>query len=151
MIYLVDTNVLLRFADRTDPLRPALRSAIHSLRADGHVLQATSQNFAEFWNAATRPADKNGWGLTAESADRWLRLVEHIFRLLPDSPTIYPEWRRLVVAFGVSGVKVYDARLVATMLVYGITHIVTLNPTDFSRYASIGIVAVDPRTLVPAP
>jgi len=91
------------------------------------------------------------WGLTPESADRWLRFVERIFRLLPDSPTIYPEWRRLVVAFGVSGVKVYDARLVAAMLVYGITHIVTLNPADFARYASIGIVAVDPRTLAPAP
>ena len=151
MIYLVDTNVLLRFADRTDSLRPAVRSAIRALRAEGHVLQATSQNFAEFWNAATRPADKNGWGLTPESADRWLRFVERIFRLLPDSPTIYPEWRRLVVAFGVSGVKVYDARLVAAMLVYGITHIVTLNPADFARYASIGIVAVDPRTLAPAP
>ncbi len=151
MTYLVDTNVLLRFADRLDPLRPVVRSAIRALRADGHVLQATPQNFAEFWNAATRPADKNGWSLTPRSADRWLRCVERIFRLLPDSASVYPEWRRLVVAFGVSGVKVYDARLVAAMVVCGITHIVTLNPADFTRYASIGIVAVAPRALAPTP
>lgn len=149
MIYLVDTNVLLRFADRIDPLRPTVRSAIRSLRSEGHVLHSTSQNFAEFWNAATRPADKNGWGLAPKSADRWLRSVERIFRLLPDSIAVYPEWRRLVVDFSVSGVKVHDARLVATMIAYDITHILTFNPVDFSRYASIGIVAIDPRTLVP--
>lgn len=34
-----------------------------------------------------------------------------------------PEWRRLVVNYGVSGVQVHDARLVATMLVHDVTHI----------------------------
>jgi len=147
VIYLVDTNVLLRFADRIDPLRATVCNAIRALRADGHVLRSTSQNFAEFWSAATRPADKNGWGLTPKSADRWLRCVERIFPLLPDSASACAEWRRLLVAFGVSGVKVHDARLVAVMIDYGITHILTLNAADFARYVSIGIVAVGPRTL----
>ena len=51
------------------------------------------------------------------------------------SPAIYAEWRQLIVAFGVSGAKVHDARLVATMRVHAVTHILTLNTADFTRYA----------------
>jgi predicted nucleic acid-binding protein len=146
VFYLVDTNVLLRLADRAHPLHPAARAAVRKLRGAGHTLRATSQNFVEFWNAATRPASKNGFGLTPVGADQRLRLVERVFPRLPDDPGIYPEWRRLVLSFGVSGVQVHDARLVAAMRVYGTTHILTWNTADFARYAPLGIVAVDPGT-----
>jgi predicted nucleic acid-binding protein len=145
--YLVDTNILLRFADRMHPLHPTIRAAVRKLRSSGVRLQAASQNFAEFWNVATRPAARNGFGLTPEEADRRLRILERLFPLLPDSPAVYPEWRRLIVAFGVSGVQVHDARLVAAMRANGIARILTLNPSDFARYAPEGIVAADPTTL----
>jgi predicted nucleic acid-binding protein len=51
------------------------------------------------------------------------------------------------VQFGVSGVAVHDARLVATMLVHNVTHILTFNTSDFARYASEGVVAVDPNSV----
>ena|SRR5437016_5382800 len=143
----MDTNVLLRFADRTHPLHPRVRAAVRTLRAEGHRLQATSQNCVEFWNVATRPVDKNGLGLAPAEADRLLRLVERLFSVLPDLPAVYPQWRQLVVAFGVSGVQVHDACLVAAMRVHSVTHILTFNVIDFVRYAALGIVAVDPLTL----
>ncbi|MEH2323571.1 MAG: type II toxin-antitoxin system VapC family toxin [Nostoc sp.] len=147
MVYLIDTNILLRFVDRTHPLHPTIRTAIRKLRRDRHTLQITAQNCVEFWNVATRPATKNGFGLTPTDADRLLRLIERLFPLLPDMPTIYPEWRKLVVAFSVSGVQVHDARLVANMKVNSMMHILTLNTKDFIRYASEGIVAVNPTIL----
>ena len=121
--------------------------AVRTLRAEGHRLRATSQNCVEFWNVATRPADRNGLGLEPADADRLLRLVERLFPVLPDVPAVYPQWRQLVVAFGVSGVQVHDARLVAAMTVHGVSHILTFNVADFVRYATLGIVAVDPFTL----
>jgi hypothetical protein len=63
---------------------------------------------------------------------------------LPDAPSLYPEWRRLVVAYGVSGVQVHDARLVAAMNASRLTHILTFNTVDFARYAPEGIIAIDP-------
>ena len=147
MEYLVDTNVLLRFADRNHPLHPILRAAVRKLRLDGHKLQVTPQNCVEFWNVATRPTTRNGFGLTPAEADRLLRLIERLFPLLPDVPTVYSEWRRLVIAFSVSGVQVHDARLVAAMKSNGVTNILTFNTADFVRYASEGIVAVDPTTI----
>jgi predicted nucleic acid-binding protein len=147
VLYLADTNVLLRFAERTQPLHPLIRRAVRTLRSGGHALRAASQNFVEFWHVATRPVARNGLGLSLADAERLLRLVERVFVLLPDDPGVYSEWRQLVIAFGVSGAQVYDARLVATMRVHGLTHILTWNTADFSRYAPLGIVAVDPATV----
>ena len=59
---------------------------------------------------------------------------------------MHVEWRRLVVRHAVTGVKVHDARLVAAMLVHGVSNILTLNDRDFARYA--GISAVNPRAAV---
>jgi len=147
VIYLANTNVLLRFADRTHSVHPTIRAAVRKLRTSGHKVRATPQNFVEFWNVATRPIERNGFGLVPATADRLLRLVERLFPLLPDSPAIYTEWRRLVVAFGVSGIQVHDARIAAAMIVHGVTHILTFNTTDFARYGTKGIVAVDPTTV----
>ena len=147
MDYLVDTNVLLRAGPRNDPLRARLRAAVRKLRRGGHRLRAAPQNFVEFWNVATRPVSRNGFGFSPGAADRRLRRMEQLFPLLPAAPAFYREWRRLVVAYGVSGVQVHDAHLVAAMRVYGINHILTLNTADFARYAPEGVVAVDPRTV----
>jgi predicted nucleic acid-binding protein len=147
VIYLVDTNVVLRIGPRPDPLRVAVRAAVRKLRGRGHSLVVTPQNLVEFWNVATRPVAHNGFGFSPAAADRRLRRVERLFPALPDSALVYPEWRRLVVAYRVSGVQVHDARLVAFMRIYGVDHILTLNTADFARYAAEGVVAVDPRTV----
>jgi len=117
------------------------------LRQDEHQLQIASQNCIEFWNVATGPLERNGFGLTPPEAARLLKLIERLFPVLPDSSEVYKEWRRLVVDFSVSGVQVHDARLVASMKVNDISHILTLNVEDFKRYISEGITAVTPGTV----
>lgn len=147
MIYLADTNFLLRFVDRSNLLNPIIRSARKKLRANNDELVTTPQNCIELWNVATRPVARNGLGLTPIDAERMLRLIERLFPLISDSPAVYPEWRRLVATFGVSGVQVHDARIVAYMKTNNITHILTFNGKDFMRYASEGIIVVDPATI----
>lgn len=49
----------------------------------------------------------------------------------------------MVVEHEISGIQVYDARLVAAMLVHSVKHILTFNDKDFSRYK--GIKAAHPR------
>lgn len=144
MRYLADTNVVLRFANRQDPLHPMMRTAIRKLRGNKDEVCIVPQNCIEFWNVATRPATRNGYGLSVTETDKALRLVERVFTMLPEQAAVYGEWRTLVQQVNVAGVKVHDARLVAMMRVYGITHILTVNIADFARYASIGIVALHP-------
>ncbi|HZP82283.1 MAG TPA: PIN domain-containing protein [Chthonomonadaceae bacterium] len=142
--YLIDTNVLLRRIDLNSPQRPIARRALRILRAQGHTLCITPQNVIEFWNVATRPTTaRGGLGLDTTLADRKVQPLERIFTLLSDLPTIYSEWRRIVVAHAVQGVQVHDARLVAAMTVHGVSHILTFNADDFACYP--GIAAVNPH------
>jgi predicted nucleic acid-binding protein len=142
---LVDTNVLLRIPKRSDPNHLAVDSAISKLIIQGTTLYYTHQNIAELWNTMTRPPSRNGFGLTVQDADREVALIESGMELLPDSAAVYREWRRIVVQYGVSGVQVHDARLVAAMYTHGISHILTLNGSDFSRFS--GLTAVHPATV----
>jgi predicted nucleic acid-binding protein len=57
-----------------------------------------------------------------------------------ESPEVYQEWKRLVVANNVSGVQVHDARLVAAMSVHAIKRILTFNVDDFARYTDVEII-----------
>jgi hypothetical protein len=59
---LLDSNILLRISKSDDPQHPAISRALHALFAPGVRLCYTSQTLGEFWNASTRPFDKNGFG-----------------------------------------------------------------------------------------
>jgi len=74
--HLIDTNILLRIARRDDPDHAVVDVALARLSEAGTVLYYTHQNIAEFWNVATRPADRNGFGLTPADADREIRTIE---------------------------------------------------------------------------
>ncbi|HXF39312.1 MAG TPA: type II toxin-antitoxin system VapC family toxin [Blastocatellia bacterium] len=112
--------------------------AVQKLRSRNEILCFTPQVLSEFWNVCTRPASaRDGLGLSTTQTDRKARLVERYFRLLHDSLVTFQQWRRIVVAHSVMGVEVDDAKLVASMNVYGLTHLVTFNLTDFKRYPAI--------------
>src|SRR5713101_7161949 len=84
--YLVDSNVLLRWVKPDHSDYPAIVSATDAiLRHDG-ILCYTSQNVAEFWNACTRPVDRNGYGLSPQESDHRARFFEEQLRLLLDRP-----------------------------------------------------------------
>jgi predicted nucleic acid-binding protein len=142
---LVDTNILLRIARRFDPQHNLVDTALVRLAAQGTTFHYTHQNIAELWNVMTRPVTRNGFGLTVAEAEREVRVIEAGMSLLTDSATVYREWRRIVLQYGVSGVHVHDARLAAAMYVHGTGHILTLNVTDFSRFS--GLTAIHPNTV----
>jgi predicted nucleic acid-binding protein len=147
MDYLVDTNILLRIANRNNPQHVVTRTAIRILRERNDRLYVTMQNVVEFWNVATRPIANNGFDLSIDEARQRLRVLERLFTLLTDDSAVYQEWRRLVVAYNVRGVQVHDARLAAAMRAKNIAHILTFNTKDFARYAPDGIVAVHPANV----
>jgi predicted nucleic acid-binding protein len=131
MSILADTNILLR---RTQPDHPSHTVAVESvakLLAAGEPVYFTLQNISEFWNVATRPAPNNGLGFSVALVMAEIEKIERFLTLLPDSPAVYGEWKRLVVQHGVLGSKVHDAKLVATMNIHGVRRILTVNTGDF--------------------
>jgi len=140
MAHLADTNILLRSAQPAHPMHADAVAAVETLLNRGEAVCILPQNIVEFWAVATRPAQQNGLGLTSTEADQEVVRLEAFLTLLPETSAVYSRWRQLVVAHGVSGVQVHDARLVAAMLTPGLTHILTFNTQDFRRYTSITVV-----------
>jgi predicted nucleic acid-binding protein len=139
----VDTNVLVGAIQTFDlQLRATARRAVKSLYRQGEQLLCLPQNLVEFWNASTRPATANGLGFAPEQAARYVDRFQTLLRLLPDTPEIFPAWRQLVLQYRVSGIQVYDARIVAAMTVYQVNTILTFDLDDFKRYT--GIIVVHP-------
>src|SRR6202049_4932071 len=142
---LVETNILLRATRRADPRHQIASTSLARLANQGTLLYYTPQNIAELWNTMTRPVARNELGLNAAEADREVRAIENGMILLPDNEVIYREWRRVIVQHGVLGVQVHDARLAASMMVHGVTNILTFNVTDFSRFT--GLAALHPSNV----
>lgn len=140
---LVDTNILLRATRRADPQYKIVDAALAHLAEQRTTLYYTHQNIAELWNAMTRPVERNGLGLSPEEADCEVRAVESGMNLLADSEAVYREWRRIVVKYRVSGVRVHDARLAAAMHVYRVEHVLTFNVADFIRFEGISALQPD--------
>jgi predicted nucleic acid-binding protein len=142
MLWLLDSNILLRLFHRTDSRHVVVRRALSALWARGDSFAFTSQILGEFWSVCSRPVlARGGFGLALPETDRRTRLIERFYRLLPDTPAVHIEWRRLLVAHNVAGLQTYDARIVATMNVHSVSHLLTLNVADFERYTGISVVA----------
>jgi predicted nucleic acid-binding protein len=141
-MYLFDTNIFLRLAIHNDAQRPATLNAVRLLRARNEIICFTPQILGEFWNVCTRPpAARGGFGLSIEQTEKKARLIEKHFRLLPDTLQTFQAWRRLVFDRSVSGVQVHDAKIAASMLTYGVTHLLTFNIRDFQRFGNVTVVA----------
>jgi predicted nucleic acid-binding protein len=146
--WLVDTNILLSSAQTSHPVYGNVSRVVRILLTRGDELFVIAQNVIEFWAVATRPIANNGFGLTTAQATQELTKLKVLFAILPDTADILPEWEQLVVKHKVLGKQVYDARLVAAMIVHNLTHLLTFNANDFKRFSFI--TAASPQTILKA-
>ena len=140
MSVLLDSNILLRWAQPWHPSHGVAAQSVARLLSQGAKVYYTPQNIIEFWNVATRPAANNGLGLSRDLVLAELIHMERMLTLIPDSPAIFPAWKTLVVQYGVVGVQVHDARLATVALVNHIPRILTFNTGDFSRYRHLSVL-----------
>jgi predicted nucleic acid-binding protein len=141
---LVDTNILLRLAETNSPQHPIAIAAVDRLVRSDESLYVTLQVLTEAWRAMTGARGTNGLGFPIAVADTELDRVERLFTLLEeDTLAITAEWRRLVSQYQITGLDVFDARLVATMTAHKIDRILTFDIDGFARY---GVEVLDPAT-----
>jgi predicted nucleic acid-binding protein len=145
----VDTNILLRFAQPTHPQHSDARMALHRLTNRDNALFVVPQVLYEFWVVCTRPLAGNGFGLTGAEAAVELKLAKSNFAILPDKPELLPTWEHLVTSHDVRGKNAHDARIAAAMLTHGVSHLLTFNPADFARFP--GLTLLNPLDLPSEP
>jgi predicted nucleic acid-binding protein len=141
----LDTNILLYLSNRRSVFYSTALSAVRKLEMRGDSLCLSAQILIEFWSRATKPTTSGGLGYTPEKARLAVEKTLEAFELKPDDPRIFSVWLGLVFDSGVSGSKVHDARIAATMIVHQIPRILTFNLKDFDRFA--GVESLDPASL----
>ena len=137
MRVLCDTNILIRWTEADDPEHGACVEAVDSLLTEGMDVCVCAQVLIEFWAVSTRPVAANGLGLTSEETHRRVRDFRKTFGALPEPPNIAEQWLCLATTNHVMGKQAHNARLVALMLAHNVTRLLTLNPSDFTRYQEI--------------
>ncbi len=145
MNVLLDPNILARMFQLGHVQHALALDAVDALTGRGDTPCLVPQVLYEFWVVATRPMASNGMGLSATATAAELTRLQQLFPLLADSAAIFPAWLGLVTRHAVLGKQGHDARLVAAMMIHQVTHLLTFNVADFSRFP--GIVAIDPARL----
>lgn len=146
MRILLDTNILIRYGDRGQPEHADAVSAVHALEAGGHEAVIVPQVLYEYWAVATRPADKNGLGMTTALVSQTVFEWAEVFSLLRDERGIYGRWHELATLHDVKGKNAHDTRLVAAMQRHSVTHLLTFNGSDFARFT--GMTVLSPADII---
>jgi predicted nucleic acid-binding protein len=132
-------NLLLRAVQREASAHSLAVEAMATLLTNGHELFITPQILIEFWAVATRPIDANGLGWSSALVQTEIERLRRLFSWLDDNDQVFSNWLQIVSGYNVQGKQVHDARLVAVMQTYQVTHLLTFNVDDFRRYQDINI------------
>lgn len=144
--YLLDTNIILRFSNSSDSQHELVANAVATILAVGDECYLAPQVLIELWVVATRPIDVNGLGWSTMYTSNVIKQLMHRFPIAEELPQLFLTWLETVSTYQISGKRTHDARIVALMKTASITHILTLNPSDFSNIPDITVV--HPRNLL---
>ncbi len=144
MRILIDTNILVRVMQLNSPQRDIASRAIGTLRGEQHELHTVPQVLYEYWAVATRSAEHNGLGFSVEQVSQHLLDWQELCPALRDEIDVVTPWTTLVSKHRVLGKQAHDAHLVAAMLQNELSHLLTFNGVDFTRYP---IEVLDPHSL----
>lgn len=143
MKVLVDASVLVRLRELSSPAHSACWNAVLRLRERATLLYLCTQSIVEFWSVRTRPKEHNGLGQTIHQTLQDREDFLTVFQLLPEPDDILQRWLTLVRQYEVRGKQVHDARMVALAWSCNVEQILTLNPSDFTRFREIMVLTPD--------
>jgi predicted nucleic acid-binding protein len=125
----LDTNILVYASVDTSPLYRAARAAITAYESAHTPLWISRQVLREYLATLARPQV----GIPITDLTAAIRHFETHFRIAEDGPLITAQLLALLEQ-GYS-TQVHDTNIVATMLTFGISRILTNNLNDFAPFA----------------
>ncbi|ASC70335.1 hypothetical protein XM38_012730 [Halomicronema hongdechloris C2206] len=138
--YLLDTNIVLRFSNPSDEQHRLVTEAVATLLMHADECYLTAQVLIELWVVATRPVDVNGLGWSVEQTHNIIAQLLERFPVAEERPQIFSTWLAVVTKNQIKGKRTHDARIVAVMTTCDISHILTLNPDDFTGMSGVAVV-----------
>ncbi len=140
----VDTNVLVYSQLNGSPFQSQAQAVLQQFHASSSPIWISRQVVREYLAAMTRPGALTG-SIPFTSLAGDIQCFSTQYHIAEDNAAVTAALVQLLSAIPTGGKQIYDANIVATMLTYGVTHLLTHNIADFARFA--GIVQLIP--LVP--
>ena len=131
----LDTNIWLAATDEGRPDHARALAVFNAWPAMGTTLYTSGQVVREYVCVATRPVQQNGLGLARADALTNARALYGRLQALDEGRKVTERLLALLDDVDCTGKQVHDANIVSTMLAYGIDTLVTLNVSDFARFA----------------
>ena len=132
----VDTNILIYATNVDSPFHHMAMQALEITQDQGVVRTISTQILREFYGFATR-INGQGQNFDRSRANDVLDKIEEFrasFEVLEDSSFVSVQLTELARYVEIGGRQIHDANIVATMLHYGIKHLLTNNPAHFMRF-----------------
>lgn len=135
---LLDTNVLIYAFTEKATHHQAARALLDQAKEESANLVVVPQVVSEFYAVATNPRQM----VEARKPHEVLEVIRILLELpgltlLPTPPDVVTRWLELVNQRPVTGQKIFDVQLVATMLGNDVHRIYTFNTADFEAFEEI--------------
>ncbi len=130
----VDTNVLLRAMMPQMALHKQAEALVQKMWTDDVELWISRQVVREYLVQATHPNTFTP-PLTIEQVLEQLETIQSLFRVADETRAVTAQLLTLLKTYPTRGKQVHDANIVATMLVYNINTLLTINVDDMKRFA----------------
>lgn len=144
----LDTNVLLHATDGLRPFHEEARRIIAGAGTSGFHLAVSGQVLREYLAVATRPANSNGLGLEAPVAVRNVERFSEFTIFLDEAESVAQHLRELVRKLRVSGKRIHDANIAATMLAHHIRFLITEDSAGFAQFGGIETLSIRQAVLL---
>lgn len=132
----IDTNILVYATIVGAPFHNQARQALQTSWDNEDTLWISRQILREYAMVVTRPQTFMQ-PLKSEVAIQQLQSFMTQFQIADDNAGVTTQWLNLIKTIGVNGKQVHDANIVATILAYNISHLLTHNMADFNRYGGL--------------
>jgi predicted nucleic acid-binding protein len=132
----VDTNVLLYANVTAAPLHEASLDALREAYQVGRPLWISRQILREFIAVRTRPQLFTQPSSEITVIERIQHFEDH-FEVADETLAVTEKLLELFKAYKFSGKQVHDANIVATMLTYDVSCLLTHNTKDFERFSDL--------------
>lgn len=129
----IDTNILIRATIASAPLHEPAAARLEQLWQSGAELWISRQVIREYLMNVTRPQSYSA-PVPADRAVEQIRRFQSRLKIADETSAVTEQLLTLIASVVVGGKQVHDANIVATMLVYGIDTLLTLNVEDFRRF-----------------
>lgn len=142
-ILFADTNIFLIATDRGRRGHQEAGILIAKAHRAGIHLTCSGQVLREYLVVATRAPENNGLGLSpADALANVDAFLEHVV-FHEETEDVAGLLRGIIRAGEVTGKRIHDANIVATLRAHGLSILLTENAADFRGFPDIRLVTVD--------